>query len=821
MKKPFYFLLLFLAQITFSLAQDGRVALTNWWLYKAELGSAYEAFRLEKYSQLPVFEKVSVPHCYNAFDAVSPDTPYYQGPAWYYTFVEINNPYQGGRTVLHFEGAGQEAEVYLFTQKIAKHIGGYDEWSVDITEAVDAFRENYPNGIEKVPAGMIPIAVRVDNSRDVNRIPSDLSDFTVYGGLYRNVYVLYHPNTFFKQVHCDYTLENNFKKVDINIKALLGHASISEGLLQLHVDIYDEQHNIIVSSDKSLEHWNGERAIFSLSFKNPHLWSPDQPYLYTIKISLTSNGVSETIKFKTGFRQFEFKEKGPFFLNGKRLLLTGTSRHEDYAGTGAAATKLQMRREMIMMKEMGVNFIRLGHYQQSDYILDLCDSLGFLAWEEIPWCRGGLGNKVYRQQAKRMLTNLINQHYNHSSVIIWGLGNENDWPGDFPEFEKDSIVLFMEELNKLAHKLDSNRKTAIRRCDFCKHVVDVYSPSIWAGWYRGKFTDYRQVSYDEAMQVDHFLHAEWGASMQPGRHSENPDKGLAQIARQDKSDERSGDFLFTGGDARVSKDGDWSETYACNLIDWTLKEQEKMDWLTGTAFWIFKDFATPLRPGNPIPYVNEKGVVQRDLTPKESYYVFQSYWSDLPMAHIYGHGWETRWGEPEENKLIKVYSNCDKAELFLNGKSLGIRKRNSQNFPAAGLRWKTTFVAGNNIVKVIATKGQKIINDSISFNYQIEKWGKPEKLKAEEVSVTNDSILICVKVYDTNDVFCADAKNVVRFGITGNGELIDNLGTLLGSKKIQLSNGKACIWVKLEGEAVASITSEGLVSSFLKLSINN
>jgi beta-galactosidase len=94
-------------------------------------------------------------------------------------------------------------------------------------------------------------------------------------------------------------------------------------------------------------------------------------------------------------------------------------------------TRKQMRETMVMMKEAGTNFVRLAHYQQSEYTLQLCDSLGIMVWEEIPWCRGGLGHEVYKDQARRMLRNMISQHFNHPSVIVWGLGNENDWPGDF------------------------------------------------------------------------------------------------------------------------------------------------------------------------------------------------------------------------------------------------------------------------------------------------------------------------------------------------------------------------------------------------------
>jgi len=417
-----------------------------------------------------------------------------------------------------------------------------------------------------------------------------------------------------------------------------------------------------------------------------------------------------------------------------------------------------------------------------------------------------------------MLTNMISQHYNHPSVIIWGLGNENDWPGDFEVFDKDKIREFMQELHDLSHKLDDSRKTAIRRCDFCKDVVDVYSPSIWAGWYRGKYTDYMSVSKTNMEQVDHYLHVEWGASNHAMRHSEKPDIGLEDIASTGEADERDGDFLMKGGDPRVSKDGDWTESYAVNLIDWHLKEQEKMDWLTGTAYWPFKDFSTPLRPGNPVPYVNQKGVIERDFTKKEGFYVFQSYWTEKPMAHIYGHTWPTRWGDKDENKMVKVYSNCPKAELFLNGVSIGTKRRDSQNFPAAGLRWIVRLRSGENHLKVIAHKNGQEVSDEITVNYQEGEWVKPNRFVFESLSQENDMALIQVRAIDKNGLMCLDAKNQVHFQLSGDGKLMNNLGTSTGSNKIQLYNGRAMIKVRLNnGNSIVSVSSESIPTEFLKL----
>jgi beta-galactosidase len=548
------------------------------------------------------------------------------------------------------------------------------------------------------------------------------------------------------------------------------------------------------------------------------LWSPRQPILYTLEVTVRSGDRVHVQKELIGFRQFEFKDHGPFILNGKRLFLRGTHRHEDHAGVGSAMTAEMVRREMILMKEMGVNFIRLGHYQQSRVVLDLCDSLGILVWEEIPWCRGGLGGEIYKSQARRMLTNMISQHYNHPSVIIWGLGNENDWPGDFAVFDESEIQNFMRELNILAHNLDPSRKTAIRRCEFCKDIVDVYSPSIWSGWYRGRYTEYKEESIKESEKVRHFLHVEWGGDSHAMRHSEYPEERLSLIETGTGADEQGGDAALYGGPMRFAKDGDWSETYICNLMDWYLKEQESMPWLTGSAFWVFKDFSTPLRPLNPVPYVNQKGVVQRDLTKKESYYVFQSYWTQPPMVHIYGHNWPIRWGPSEGLKSVKVYSNCDEVELFVNEVSYGIKRRNSEDFPAAGLRWQVHMREGTYHFRAVALKGNTTVEDDLTQYYQTTRWSQPAKIFIQKVSEEKDVVVVEASLRDANNTLCLDAGNWIMFSLAGDGKLIDNMGTSTGSRKVQAYNGRATIQIKLNGGSnVVAAKSPGLPTALFHL----
>jgi beta-galactosidase len=798
-------------------AQQKTRLIDGWDFLKEDLGNVWEAVRPFKAGDpesLPLWEKVQLPHCFNAKDAVDPDVNYYQGPGWYRNQISITNPYPGGRTLLHFEGAGQKTSVYVYTTLISTHVGGYDEFTVDITDAVNDFIKT--DAFTKQFKGKVPVSIRCDNSRDTERIPSSLSDFNVYGGIYRYLNLVYVPSLSLDRVYVSPVVDKDGKAGKVNVAATLYNKSeIKNGTIE--ISILDPQGKLVSNTTKNITP-SVKQDLCDLDIKSPQLWSPAQPALYTCKVTLKTAAGEQTQSEKFGFRQFEFIKQGPFMLNGQRLLLRGTHRHEDGAGVGQAMTEEMMRSEMKMMKEMGVNFIRLGHYQQSRIILNLCDSLGILVWEEIPWCRGGLGNEIYKDQARRMLTNMLDQHHNHPAIIIWGLGNENDWPNDFPEFNEDKIKEFMSELNDLAHKLDPTRKTACRRCAFCKDVVDVYSPSIWAGWYRGQYTEYKATTEKEMKSVNYFFHAEWGGDSHAGRYAENPDKINDIISTGNGTDERAGDASLSGGAARASKDGDWSESYICNLIDWHLKEQETMPYLSGAAYWPFKDFSTPIRPENPLPYMNQKGVVERDLTKKEAYYVFQSYWTDKPMVHVFGHNWPTRWGNAGELKMIKVYSNCPEAELFLNGKSYGIKKRNSQDFPAAGLRWGLKFNKGLNTVKVIAHKGKEEFIDEIKFQYQTEKWDKPAKLVLEKIKQVGDIATIQVQLVDAKGVKCLDAINYVEFLLIGDGQLLDNLGTSSGSRKLQVYNGRAVISIKLNnGKNMAGVKSEGLKTVFINL----
>jgi beta-galactosidase len=745
---------------------------------------------------------VQLPHCFNSEDACDPDRPYFRGQGWYRTRLKVENPFAGGRTLLHFNGAGQTTSVWVGETLAASHKGGYDEFSVDITDLVDQGR------VADAQDG-IPVAVCCDNSSDRDRVPSDLSDFCLYGGVYRHAQLVYLPAI---ALDCVHVLPSKSRdgSWQAAVKARLYNPGNRSELLRLSIKILSPAGAVVHETLHTSSPWAGLTEIATVHLTMPELWTPETPHLYRCRVSLSSAAGQVDLDERFGVRHYEFVEHGPFLLNGKRVLLRGTQRHADHAGVAAAMSDDLVRREMKLIRDMGANFIRLAHYQQDRLVLDLCDELGLMVWEEAPWCRAGVGDAAFRDNAKAMLSAMIDQHYNHPSIILWGLGNEDDWPNEFPEVDQQAIRQFMTEMRDLAHELDSSRLTAFRRCEFARDIPDVYSPSIWAGWYRGNYREYEQSLLEQRQHVKRFIHMEWGADSQRGRHSENPEAALDKVPTGSGVDERGLDYMDTGGEARMSTDGDYSESYACNLFDWYLKTQEKLDWLTGSAQWVFKDFASPLRVDNAIPRINMKGVVERDFTFKEAYFVFQSYWAEKPMVHIYGHTWPVRWGAPGEKRVVHVYSNCCSVELFLNGKSLGTKQRNSQDFPAAGLRWDVIFASGENRLYTVAHRGAAQVADEIKVRYQSESWSAPHVLELKTVSRHGSVVTIEAKMFDAKGVQCLDAAHPIRFSLEGAGRMIDNLGTSRGSRALKLANGRAETSVICSGPCTLSAAAEGI-----------
>lgn len=721
------------------------------------------------------WQGINLPHSWNALDATDNIPGYRRSASWYKKDLGISEVIPNQVYQLYFEGVNIESKVYVNGQHVGGHTGGYIGFSVDISKVIKE--------------GSNEILVRVDNSFNPEVIPSQKSDFFIFGGISRDVWLETFPENYLSN------LKITTPKVSKTKAELVATVSINQkGNSNLKVKAYllDSRGKSVKSSKFTVVN-NTSKIVFN-NIKNPKLWHTDSPNLYTLKVELINgNSVKDKITEKVGFRWFEFKDYGAFYLNGERLLLRGTHRHEEHAGVGAAMSNKQHRADMELIKEMGANFVRLAHYPQDPEVYKACDELGILVWDELPWCRGGVGNEVWKTNTKHMLKEIINQNYNHPSIILWSLGNEIYWLPDFENGDdRTEINKFLSELNDYAHKLDPSRKTAIRKYYEGADIVDVFSPSIWSGWYSGSYKSYQKAIDKYKLEYPHFLHAEYGGSSHVGRHTENPITGEGKI----QSDGWEEAIVQTDV-ANIAQIGDWSENYIVDLFDWHLRISENDPTFSGNIQWAFKDFGTPLRPENAIPYMNQKGLVDREGNPKDAFYVFKSYWSNKPFAYIESHTWTERQGPKGKSRDISVYSNCPEVELFLNGKSLGTKKRNTLEFPAAGLNWTLNFKDGENNLKAIGkTKDSKQVIDELKISYRFFKNDKARNLKLEYTVLEDNNYLITATAIDKNGLRCLDYEERVYFQCLNGGQALVSQGTPVGSEVIEMANGQASIKVK-------------------------
>jgi beta-galactosidase len=749
---------------------------------------------------------IKIPHTWNQWDATDNIPGYRRDISWYKKslFIPTNEKFK--QYILYFEGVNITTTLYINGHLVGQHIGGYVGFEFNITDYITIGKENI-------------IYVKVDNSINHEIIPSQKSDFFIYGGIIRDVWLKKLPAINICNIQI-LTPKVDSSGANISIKLNLFNKTTNSNNLTIITKIISPDNKVCLTAEKDFTSTKGN-SIVTLNIpeiKNPELWAPYSPSLYSAKIILQKGKtILDSSSQIFGLRWFEFKEHGAFYLNGKRLLLRGTHRHEEYAGYGAAMPNELHKKDIDMIKGMGTNFVRLAHYPQDPEVYKQCDKLGLLVWDELPWCRGGIGNDKWKKNTKRLLNEQINQNINHPSIIIWSLGNEIYWEPDFNNGDnRDSINVFLTKLNNLAHQLDSTRLTAIRKYYEGADIIDVFSPSIWAGWYSGIYTNYFNSLIDARKKYKRFLHAEYGGASHVGRHEEIS-ISASNIVSTTGWEEKNNQVQLKN----IARTSDWNENYIVNLFDWHLHVSEQLNWFTGNAQWVFKDFGTPLRPENPIPYVNQKGLVDRAGKPKDAYYVFKSYWNTTDkFCYIESHTWKERRAKKNEKLNVSVFSNCKVVELFLNGISLGRKTKSIKKFPACGLNWDVFFNEGNNLLSATGfSNGEKVAVDSVLVNFSTKQNGIPDKIELSVKNLSNGNKLIEATVVDKNGIRCLDYNKRIYFSMNGNGKLLINYGTPTRSQIIEAANGKASIEFKPEsnGKAVIEVRNQDFKGSYITI----
>ncbi len=500
----------------------------------------------EDVSQLQDGQAINLPHSWNQWDALDITPGYRRDASWYVKQLDLKIQ-KKQRYFLYFEGANKVAEVYVNGQLAGSHVGGYVGFEIELTPFLKKKKNQ--------------IAVRVDNGYNPNIIPSEKADFFIYGGLTRDVFLETRPNSFIDKIQVS-TPQVSKTQAQTSVSITLNQKN--QESVSYYVELVDPQGKVVQKT--ASEVITTTPVSFDLDQVDaPQLWSPASPNLYQVKISLTQNDqVIHQKQVTFGYRWYRFDPNGAFYLNGERLKIRGTHRHEEHAGYGAAMPNSLHRKDIEQIKEMGANFLRLAHYPQDPEVYQACNELGIIVWDELPWCRGGIGDEAWQANTMRLLKEQIQQNYNHPSICFWSLGNEIYWLPDFENGDDpDRMNAYLKKLNQTAKELDPGRLTAIRKYYAGADLVDVFSPSIWSGWYAGIYRNYGNTLEENRDKYPRFLHMEYGGSSHVGRHTEQP---LTDIPGLDESN-----WAEVANQAQIesiAKSGDWSENYIVVLFEW-------------------------------------------------------------------------------------------------------------------------------------------------------------------------------------------------------------------------------------------------------------
>ncbi|SDD25775.1 glycoside hydrolase family 2 TIM barrel-domain containing protein [Niabella drilacis] len=693
----FFFLFLLSGAVLVARAQRAVESFNDgWYFYRGDMAGAPG-----KNGDEAQWKPVHLPHSWNSEDAYQTKN-YYRGVGWYRKRIFIPETPDGKRVYLKFDGALLSAAVYVNGKPVTKHEGGYTAFQAEITPYLHA--------------GENLVAVKVDNSPQ--QIAPLSGDFTLFGGIYRDAWKITTA-----AVHFDMN-NSGSKGVFIQTPVVSEKRAVTivtgavqnDGTKNKKVKIS----NAVISPSGTVVSVKSEtvsipsKQMVRFSIKNPPvtdplLWSPETPRLYTCKTTIADAVTGELLDALTnriGYRWYRFDGGEGFFLNGRPYKLLGVSRHQDQAGFGNALSAEQHRRDVQLIKDLGANFLRISHYPQSDVVLEECDRLGILAWEEIPVVDMISLAPEFAKTTETQLREMIRQHYNHPAVIVWGYMNEimlgtlRKIPPEQYRRYFDATVKMARHLNAVVKEEDPHRFTATAQHENLpaydsiglSPVPDVLGWNLYQGWYGGDVK-----AFGTFMDDQHRLH--------PGRAHIISEYGAGADRRIHSLRPQCFDFSI-----------EYAESY--HEAMWPMIRDRK--YIAGSSLWNLIDFGSANREET-MPHVNNKGIVYADRSPKDMFYYYKASFNKEPVVHIASRDWDNRAGlqlKPEDSTVIqplKVYSNLDRIELFANGRSLGVKE--VHNCMAI---WDLPFTRGVNELEARGQKNGIVFKDrsQVRFAFQ-------------------------------------------------------------------------------------------------------
>ncbi len=570
------------------------------------------------------WQTVDLPHTWNAVDGHDGNGNYDRGCYWYAkTFTTPEQPLSGGRVYVEILAAGQQATVYVNGREVTYHEGGYSIFRSDITDYCQEGEENL-------------LVIACSNEVKSSVYPES-ADFTFYGGLYRGVNLISVPSVHFDLDH--------YGGPGLTVTPRPCDGGGAEFELKGCVTDPDENFTVLYSIRDAEGEEVGyacrpaEEPETTIYVPDAELWEIHRPYLYRVTATLQRrNEAFDEVSVRVGVRSFSCTPDKGFCLNGRQTPLRGVSRHQDKLYQGNALTREDHYLDAAIIKELGANTVRLAHYQHAQDFYDACDEMGFVVWAEIPFISVFKEDPEAHQNCISQLKELIIQNYNHPSICFWGISNEILIGGI-----SEQLVENHRELNALAKELDSTRLTAIAHVSMTPfdspmhHITDVISYNHYFGWYGGRMED-------NGPWLDRF-------------HRAHPELcvGLSEYGCE-------GIVTYHGPNPAVK---DYSEEYQALYHEHMAKVLDERPWIWSSHVWNMFDFGCAARDEGGVSGRNNKGLVTMDRrTKKDSFYIYQAYWTEKPMVHICGKRYARRAGRDTE---IRVYSNQPSVALYLNG----------------------------------------------------------------------------------------------------------------------------------------------------------
>ena len=575
------------------------------------------------------WDRINLPHTYNAFDGQDGGNDYYKGKAVYVKRLERPLVSPDSEFILSFGGVNSVARVYIDGEFVQEHRGGYSRFRVNITR----FFENKKS---------VVLAVEVDNTNSSDVYPQ-MADFTFYGGIYRDVSLISVPKTRFDIEYYAGSGVAVTSKLDgedaiIDITAYVKDPDESD-MVMVEVrdnDSYDDVGFVVAPAKKITK--------LSLKIDNPRLWNGiEDPFLYDLSIKLVRhNEVLDDVEVNHGIREYYVDPDKGFFLNGKSLPLRGVSRHQDRLGNGNALDQIDHFDDLDLILDVGANTVRLAHYQQDDYFYELCDRYGLIVWAEIPFISRMNKDPKAHENAMEQMKELVYQNYNHSSIFFWGISNEITIAGDIPGLTDN-----LRELDELVKSIDKTRLTTMAQVSMLpmesehNQITDILAYNLYYGWYGGKYTD-NEVWFDKFR------------AMHPNRAV-----GLSEYGCEG--------IISWHSNTPACKD--YTEEYQAEYHEHMAKLLSERPEIWGSYIWNMFDFGCDARDEGGVQGRNNKGLVTIDRKiKKDSFYLYKAYWSDESFVHITSKRFAIRCAEKIN---IKIYSNMPKVRLFVNGVDLG------------------------------------------------------------------------------------------------------------------------------------------------------